>query len=403
MQPMVGFFGPTLAGRLPFSPVRRVALGTLRCLLALIVVYFHAGGVTVLGVTTPDGWFAVQMFFMISGFYMALVLNEKYASPADNWTFYSNRFLRLWPPAFVVNLFVIVSFLIYGEVLLFGLTMGLGEFVALLRSLDALTLAYLGFINLFIIGMDSIWFVGITPEIGMGYLRRGEHAFWAASLVLNHPLWTVAVEAVFYLVSPFVLRRGPWVAAALVVIGGLYHVGLAVSPFGYRFWSYHFVPSAAYFFFLGAFTYFVFRWYRKSALRAALEQRPRLLIAALVGCSVPAHVSIWNLLPAASLFNGLVLAPVIPILFGLTARNRTDRFIGDLSYGTYVVHYPILVFFLDVYSPAVTFLIVGALSLIAAVALYFTVEGPIDRWRQRRAERQLVDATPPYAGPARAG
>jgi len=335
-----------------------------------MVVYFHSGGTTVLGVPIPDGWLAVQMFFMISGFYMALILNEKYASPADNWTFYSNRALRLWPPAFIVNLLVIVSFLLYGEVLLFGLTMGLGEFLALLQSLDGLTLAYLGFINLFIIGMDSIWFIGITPESGMGYLRRGEHTFWAASLVLNHPLWTVAVEAIFYLVSPFVLRRGPWVVAALVVVGGLYHVGLAVSPFNYRFWSYHFFPSAAYFFFLGAFMYYAFRWYRMSALRTMLERRPGLLIAVLVGFSLPAHVLIWNLLPAASLFSALVLAPVMPILFGLTERNRTDRFIGDLSYGTYVVHYPILVFFLGTASPTVVFLIVGSLSLLAAVGLY---------------------------------
>ena len=356
-----------------------------------------------LGVTTPDGWFAVQMFFMISGFYMALVLNEKYTSAADNWTFYSNRILRLWPPAVIVNLLVIVSFLLYGEVLLFNLTMGLGEFVALLQSLDPLTLAYLGFINLFIIGMDSIWFIGITAEGGLGYLRRGDYAFAASSLVLNHPLWTIAVEAVFYLVSPFLLRRGPWVAAGLVVLAGLWHLGLAVGPVYYRFWSYHFFPGAGYFFFLGAFMYQGFRHYRSSAFRAALERRPRLLIAALIGFSLPAHVLIWNLLPAASLFNALILAPVIPILFGLTERNRTDRFIGELSYGTYLVHYPIMVFFLGSYSPPVVFLIVGSLSLLAAVGLYFTVEGPIDRWRQRRARLQTVGAPPPYAGNARAG
>jgi peptidoglycan/LPS O-acetylase OafA/YrhL len=378
-------------------------LGTLRCLLALMVVYYHVGGRTVLGMLIPDGWLAVQMFFMISGFYMALVLNEKYASPADNWTFYSNRALRLWPPAFIVNLLVIVSFLLYGEVLLFGLTMGLGDFMVLLQSFDRLTLAYLGFINLFIIGMDSIWFIGITPEIGMGFRRREEDAFGAAALVLNHPLWTIAVEAIYYLVSPFVLRRGPWVAATLFILGGLWHVGLAVSPVYYRFWGYFFFPSAAYFFFLGALMYHVFRWYRTSALRAALERRPLILTAVLVGCSLPAHLLIWNLLPASSLFSALILAPVIPILFALTERNRADRFIGELSYGTYVVHYPILVFFIGAYSPLVTFLIVGSLSLIGAVGLYLSVEGPIDRWRQRRARRQTSGKTPGLRGRADAG
>jgi peptidoglycan/LPS O-acetylase OafA/YrhL len=368
-----------------------------------MVVYFHAGARTVFGVPVPDGWLAVQMFFMISGFYMALVLNEKYKSPDSNWVFYSNRVLRLWPPAFIVNILVIISFLVYGEVLLFGLTMGLGEFMDLLRSLDGLTLVYLGFINLFIIGMDSIWFVGITPETGMGFSRRSTFDFGAPSLVFNHPLWTIAVEALYYLVSPFLLRRGPWVAAGLVVIGGLIHVAIVLSPLSYTFWSYFFFPSAAYFFFLGAFTYQAFRWYRTSALRTALEARPLTLIGVLVGFSVPAHVVIWNLLPAASLFSALILAPLLPILFGLTERNRIDRFIGDLSYGTYVVHYPILVFFIGEFTPLATFLIVGSLSIFGAIGLYFLVEGPIDRWRQQRAREQASRASPGYAGSARAG
>ncbi len=378
-------------------------MGTLRCLLALMVVYFHAGGSTVLGLPIPDGWLAVQMFFMISGFYMALVLNEKYTTADDNWLFYTNRVLRLWPPAVIVNLLVIVSFIVYGEALLFEVSMGLGDLVDLLRSLDALTLAYLGFLNLFILGMDSIWFVGITPETGLGYLRRGEHTFGAASLMLNHPLWTIAVEALYYLVSPFLLRRGPWVAGALVVAGGLFHVGVALSPLNYRHFGYFFFPSAAYFFFLGAFVYHIFRWYRNSILRQRLEARPLLLLAGLIGVSLPAHLVIWNMLPAASLFSALVLAPVIPILFGLTQRNRIDRFIGELSYATYLVHYPIMVFFLGVYAPPVVFLIVGTLSVLGAIVLYLLVERPIDRWRQRRAREQTVRAPHSYGRGAAAG
>ena len=368
-----------------------------------MVVYYHAGGSTLFGVPFPDGWFAVQMFFMISGFYMALVLNEKYTSPSSNWVFYSNRVLRLWPPAFIVNILVIISFLVYGEVLLFGLTMGLGEFMDLLRSLDALTLAYLGFLNLFIVGMDSIWFVGISPESGIGYLRRGDHAFGAASLMLNHPLWTIAVEALYYIISPFLLRRGPRVAFALFVAGGLVHVALALSPLNRQIWGYFFFPSAAYFFFLGACAYHAFCWYRGSALRTSVEARPRLLITALIGFSLPAHLVIWNTLPAASLFSALILAPLIPILFGLTERNRIDRFIGELSYGTYVVHYPILVFFLGEFMPLPTFLIVGSLSVFGAIGLYLLVEAPIDRWRQQRAREQASRGSPPYAGSARAG
>jgi len=71
--------------------------------------------------------------------------------------------------------------------------------------------------------------VGITPETGMSFARSNAFDFGAPSLVLNHPLWTIAVESLYYLVSPFLLRRGPWVAAGLVVIGGLIHVAIALG------------------------------------------------------------------------------------------------------------------------------------------------------------------------------
>jgi peptidoglycan/LPS O-acetylase OafA/YrhL len=49
-------------------------MGTLRLFLALSVAFGHFG--MPLGLLTSD--IAVQSFFVISGFYMALVLNEKY-------------------------------------------------------------------------------------------------------------------------------------------------------------------------------------------------------------------------------------------------------------------------------------------------------------------------------------
>ena len=125
-------------------------MGSLRLSLALFVVFFHAQAYSVYAqglppletfLPVPDGRTAVQMFYLISGFYMALVLNEKYKTADTNWLFYSNRFMRLWPAAVIVNLFVILSFLMIDEVRLFGLTASLGEFWALLGSLDPAALA----------------------------------------------------------------------------------------------------------------------------------------------------------------------------------------------------------------------------------------------------------------------
>jgi hypothetical protein len=61
-------------------------MGSLRLFLALSVAFGHFG--VPLGFPTSD--IAVQSFFVISGFYMALVLNEKYG-PGSYWLFISNR------------------------------------------------------------------------------------------------------------------------------------------------------------------------------------------------------------------------------------------------------------------------------------------------------------------------
>src|SRR5258708_39536128 len=79
-------------------------MGSLRLCIALSVAFGHFG--MPLGFPTSD--IAVKSFFVISGFYMALVLNEKYG-PGSYWLFISNRLLRLWPAFFVVLILSLVA------------------------------------------------------------------------------------------------------------------------------------------------------------------------------------------------------------------------------------------------------------------------------------------------------
>src|SRR5258707_7705774 len=74
-------------------------MGVIRLLLALSVVEFHStrafGNPGIWPVDLPNGIVAVQAFYVISGFYMALVLSTKYAG--EPWRFYRARALRLLP------------------------------------------------------------------------------------------------------------------------------------------------------------------------------------------------------------------------------------------------------------------------------------------------------------------
>ena len=68
-----------------------MGLGFFRVILAIAVVLTHSQ--SLLGYTLLGGELAVEAFYIISGFYMSMILNEKYSS---NYLFYTNRALRLY-------------------------------------------------------------------------------------------------------------------------------------------------------------------------------------------------------------------------------------------------------------------------------------------------------------------
>ena len=360
-------------------------MGCLRTTLAILVVLFHAGGLGAPELPLPNGRLAVQMFYVVSGFYMCLILNEKYRGAGTTWLFYSNRVLRLWPPILLVNLLILLQFLVMGEAYLFRLRAGLGDTLALLAGFELTTLAYLAAVNLLVLGQDSLWFIGIDTTGALVFAPFPDHpAHNGSSFSLNHPLFTVAIEAAFYLVSPFVLRRGWRLVLGLAGLGALYHLGLrALGLYGVA-WSYHLFLSAAYFYFLGATSYYLYRKLRDRGLLDLLAGHRRLTIAGLgLGLAVMHLLALHA--PVAGLLMAPVLVLLIPVLFHESRASVGDRLIGELSFGVYLVHYPLLLLLRDPLSPAALGIAGCLLSLAAATVLHLALERPIDRWRQRRA------------------
>lgn len=371
-------------------------MGMLRLALALLVVYFHAG--MPLGAAVPDGRAAVQLFYLISGFYMALVLNEKYRTAESNWLFYTNRWLRLWPAIVVVNALVVASFIVIGEVRLFGLAAELDAFWSLVAGLDASTLLYLGLTNILVFGQDLLWFLRLDSS-GVAYAPFPDSGHNGSAFSLNHPLFTVAIEAFYYLLSPFVLRRGWRVILGFVIAGGLYHVMAVAAGFSTLIWTYHFVGSAAYFYFLGALAYHLYRRLELPQAKVWLAARPAAAWC-IVGLGLLLVLALDAVLPKSTLFLAPVMALLVPLLFVLTRHVRRDRLTGELSFGIYLTHYPILVLLAPLAAPTSLWLATSTLSILAALALHHLLEQPIDRWRQRRAAttcRRIADPDPSAA------
>jgi peptidoglycan/LPS O-acetylase OafA/YrhL len=80
-------------------------MGLIRLLLAISVITTHS--TSIFGLNFIQGQIAVEIFFMISGFYMALILIEKYNKKTDYKIFISNRLLKIFPTYWLI---LVISF-----------------------------------------------------------------------------------------------------------------------------------------------------------------------------------------------------------------------------------------------------------------------------------------------------
>jgi peptidoglycan/LPS O-acetylase OafA/YrhL len=337
-------------------------MGTLRFLLALSVAYGHLA--VPLGFPTSD--IAVQSFFVISGFYMALVLNEKYG-PGSYWLFVSNRLLRIWPTHFVILI----------------LSLAVADNWRSIGGLDWSDIAFFAASQIMIVGQDLYLFL---------FVSNNTLAFTAHYTEVSAPLysfapipqaWTLALEIYFYLLAPFLVRRGPifiaaMIAASLVLRMALqWAFGLSGHP-----WSFRFFPSEIALFLTGSLGYHVYA----SKNEAQRGQAKTLLSIAAVLLFACLAINRWD--GIARLASLLLLAAVIvgvPRLFEMSKNVAWDKYVGELSYPLYICHF----LFGWLLLPNTFFGVYSALflSLATSVALYHLVDRPVDAWRQNRLRK----------------
>jgi peptidoglycan/LPS O-acetylase OafA/YrhL len=83
---------------------------------------------------------AVECFYVISGFFISLVLNEKYTAPDDIWAFYGKRFLRIF------SLYWLFAIVALSEALICDLSGAGGPLAVLIDNADRLGPAGLAFV-----------------------------------------------------------------------------------------------------------------------------------------------------------------------------------------------------------------------------------------------------------------
>jgi peptidoglycan/LPS O-acetylase OafA/YrhL len=371
--PLADVLDAPLVQKPPSAPVRTEApwrhvpaLDGVRMLAVYLVVAFHGG----LGVF-EGGFIGVDLFFVLSGFLVTGAMLEHHATAGriSLRRFYARRFRRLLPAAAVTIVGTAFAFLLVSTP------------AERLDVLDGARASFLYVANWQFLGEANDYF----------------GADVAKSPFLH--FWSLAIEEQFYLFFPMLLAgllaagrrwrgRGSWLAVALLVLG--------CASFGSQL---HFASTDS----LRAYYATDARLYQLlagAALVAYFRADPKALrwrafspwVGGLAGAAVVVVGS--SLLDATPSTRGM-LATVASVLLigsifaheGRGAGRLFGRsmpvYLGGISYGTYLWHWPLIVFLNRTLklSPVVlaVFAAVGGTALAALSARL--LELPIRRSR----------------------
>jgi len=348
-------------------------MGALRLLLALSVVAGHTSAIRWLPLAQAGA--AVQIFFVISGFYMALILNEKYIGAGSYRIFIANRFVRIYSVYLVVAAATaVLALTLHTDIKLFD-AQHLAEFGTRAKI-------FIFGSNIAIFGLDSFDFLALQDKALVLATASSAHPLHVDEMRLVPQAWSLGVELMFYLVAPFIVRqvRLLWFVglASLALRVVLWQIGLAD-----KIWSYNFFPTSLALFALGGLLY--------HAQRTPLFQRWAPTLAPFAIYATALALFTYSDLPG--LLSWALLIASVPFLFHLTKRNAFDRLVGELSYPIYLVHYFFIYAFGALwpeFERSGRFSSVCALlSIVVGFLLYWRVALPVDRWRDRLTQRAL--------------
>ena len=339
-------------------------MGILRLFLALSVLDWHYRFSD--SAVFPYSFSAVLCFFVISGFYMSLVINEKYGtSPKGIGRFYCNRALRLYPVNIAIWACLLVMY-----------ALGVARAPGFIAAPDLPLASRLGS------ALDQLL---IFPRMLWGNLllfpdAQYNHLFFGQ-------LYTVGLELIFYAFAPFIVTRRLSVLLTLTGAAAVLHFGFYFFNLPARPWQYEFFPGVLVFFLMGSLAYRLLPVVRAWRLPPAFGffALPILVIYCV---SIPKGEDVFTNRPDAF---GLYLLTMLalPFLFEASKNARWDRLIGDLSYPVYAVQ--LLVGRAMVGRPGngsiSENLLVLVVVLLASVALLYLVDRPVERLRSQIARR----------------
>lgn len=316
-------------------------MGTYRLILAFLVLYSHTFGS--IGDINP-GVVAVISFFIISGYLMAILIEQNYYGLDKSAGFYLDRAARLFP-----------QYLFY-------------------LSLTIILISSFGVDDSLVADRGFIFVVANILILPLGFYMLGlGHALYIP------PAWSLGLEVSFYIVFPFywILPRG---AKFGVFLGSFFLFTLAyIGTLNTDWFGYRLLPGTFFVFVLGAFV--------SSSDRSFLKLVWVVWGTMLVGFSVLFFVpSLLALHFNMEVTLGSVIGIGAILYLKRRPRSKWDDFLGNLSYGVFLSHY-LFIFISDRFGVDRTYLVpMGAIT--SSAITYSLVERPALRLRYRLRQRQ---------------
>jgi peptidoglycan/LPS O-acetylase OafA/YrhL len=344
------------------------------------------------------GKLAVQAFFLISGFYMSLILNEKYSTDARGvWLFYSNRFLRIYPLYWSV---LLLALSVYGlEYLLPRYFHSLGVIDLLSKywhEFGIETKLYLLLSNLSIIGLDAVYYLRFDlqhPTLTDNWYSYKPYAF---QFQFIPQAWSLSIEVLVYAIAPFLFRKSIWFLVSIFLLSFLARTITYDAGYNYDPWFYRFFPFEIGLFVAGSVAY---RLYRSSSMI-----KNKLLGCVAFGLCVllilgHQFVPYTNGSTFGFTYQELMfLVPfsaAVPAVFSISKHWRADRWIGELSYPVYLCHLIVVPMCNGSFGWGGITPAVGTLAM--AALLVKSLDVPLERFRQNRVSKQVRDTQAPDA------
>lgn len=312
-------------------------LDGLRGVAALMVIWYHvfegyafAGGTTI--DTFNHGYLAVDFFFILSGFVIGYAYDDRWGKNFTMKDFIKRRLIRLHPMVIIGAVVGAITFYIQGSVQWDGTHIGI--------SMVMLSL------------LCTIFFIPAMP--GVGYEVRGNGEMFP----LNGPCWSLFFEYIGNILYALFIRRLSNKALTIVVV----LLGVALASFaifnvsgygnigvGWTLDGVNFIGGLLRMLFPFSMGMLLSRNFKPMKLRGAFWICTLVMIALFAVPYLEGTESICT----NGIYEAFCIIIAFPILLWIGASGTTTdkkstqicKFLGDISYPIYVIHYPFMYLF----------------------------------------------------------